>query len=97
MWTSSQAQNLTYCVSDGFGARQADIVAAMADGAEPVGGRLERGRTSPTCPRPTPTARRRNNSVLFSVEPTFTSEYIARAFFPSSPDSQRNVLVDDSL
>ena len=39
-----------------------------------------------------------NNSVLFSVEPTFTTQYIARAFFPSSPDSQRNVLVNaDSL
>ena len=36
----------------------------------------------------------RNNNVLFSVEPVQTSQYIARAFFPSSPDSQRNVLVN---
>ena len=30
-----------------------------------------------------------NNAVLFSVEPTSTTQYIARAFFPSSSDSQR--------
>ena len=32
--------------------------------------------------------------MLFSVEPTNTTQYIARAFFPSCPDSQRNVLVN---
>ena len=35
--------------------------------------------------------------MLFPVEPIETSEYIARAFFPSSPDSEMNVLVDDSV
>lgn len=39
----------------------------------------------------------RNNSVLFSVEPVQTSQYIARAFFPSTSKRQRNVLVDDSI
>ena len=39
-----------------------------------------------------------NTDVVFSVEPTSTTQYIARAFFPSSPKSQRNVLVNaDSL
>ena len=37
-----------------------------------------------------------NNAVLFSVEPTSTTEYIARAFFPSSSDAERNVLVNAS-
>ena len=32
--------------------------------------------------------------MLFSVEPTNTTQYIARAFFPSSPKSSRNVLVN---
>ena len=36
----------------------------------------------------------RNTSVLFSVEPTNTQQYIARAFFPSTPKSGRNVLVN---
>ena len=34
--------------------------------------------------------------MLFSVEPTNTTQYIARAFFPSSPKSSRNVLVNAS-
>ena len=39
-----------------------------------------------------------NDAVLFSVEPTSTTQYIARAFFPSTGDSGRNVLVNaDSL
>jgi len=36
----------------------------------------------------------RNTSVLFSVEPTNTNQYIARAFFPSSSKSSRNILVN---
>ena len=36
----------------------------------------------------------RNNTVLFSVEPTKTQQYIARAFFPSTPKSGRNILVN---
>ena len=39
----------------------------------------------------------RNRSVLFSVEPVQTTQYIARAFFPSTPKRSRNVLVDDSI
>ena len=39
----------------------------------------------------------RNNNVLFSVEPVQTTQYIARAFFPSTPKRSRNVLVDDSI
>ena len=35
--------------------------------------------------------------MLFPVEPIETDEYIARAFFPSSADSEINVLVDDSV
>ena len=38
----------------------------------------------------------RNNSVLFSVEPTSTTQYIARAFFPSTSKRSRNILVDAS-
>ena len=38
----------------------------------------------------------RNNAVLFSVEPTKTTSYIARAFFPSSSDRSRNILVNAS-
>ena len=36
----------------------------------------------------------RNSSVVFSVEPTKTQQYIARAFFPSTSKSGRNILVN---
>ena len=36
----------------------------------------------------------RNNAVVFSVEPVATTQYIARAFFPSTSKSARNVLVN---
>ena len=39
----------------------------------------------------------RNNNVLFSVEPVNTTQYIARAFFPSTAKRSRNVLIDDSI
>src|SRR5699024_12247542 len=35
-----------------------------------------------------------NDAVLFSVEPVTGAQYIARAFFPSTEDSTRNVLVN---
>jgi hypothetical protein len=38
----------------------------------------------------------RNNSVVFSIEPTNTQSYIARAFFPSSIKRNRNILVNAS-
>ena len=49
----------------------------------PVAGRAAAPRATTTC--------------VFSVEPVQTSQYIARAFFPSTPKRSRNVLVDDSI
>ena len=89
------ASNLTYCISDSFGADKADIVAAMEDGtsqwenASSGVGFTYVSSADGSCTTS-------NSSVVFSVEPTNTSQYIARAFFPSSPASQQNVLVNAS-
>lgn len=93
LWSASQAGNLTYCVSDSFGADKAAIVSAMQSGAgqwESASG----GVDFTYVPSADASCTVSNNAVLFSVEPTYTTQYIARAFFPSSPDSQRNVLVN---
>ena len=95
-WSNAQVGNLTYCVSTKFGSRYADIVREMASGA---------GQWEAAAPRinfvyvPSQDASctTRNKSVVFSVEPVQTSQYIARAFFPSTPKRSRNVLVDDSI
>ncbi|MCW2736663.1 M57 family metalloprotease [Nocardioides sp.] len=95
LWSASQARNLTYCVSNGFGADKAAVVSAMQSGAgqwEAASSGVNFTYVSSADASCTVS----NSAVVFSVEPTFTSEYIARAFFPSSPDSQRNVLVNAS-
>jgi len=95
-WSTSQVGNLTYCVSSKFGTRKADIVNAMAGGAglwEAASSRIN----FVYVPSQDANCTTRNNSVLFSVEPVQTSQYIARAFFPSTPKRSRNVLVDDSI
>jgi hypothetical protein len=95
-WSTAQVGNLTYCVSDKFGTRKADIVNAMNGGAG-----LWEGASSKInfvyVPSQDASCTTRNNSVLFSVEPVQTTQYIARAFFPSTPKRSRNVLVDDSI
>ncbi|MDO7868022.1 M57 family metalloprotease [Nocardioides jiangxiensis] len=95
-WSASQVGNLTYCVSDKFGADKAGIVAAMNGGAA-----LWESASSAIdfvyVPSQDASCTTRNTSVLFSVEPVQTSQYIARSFFPSTPKRSRNVLVDDSI
>ena len=95
-WSTSQVGNLTYCVSTKFGSRYADVVSAMASGA----GLWEAASSKINfvyVPSQDASCSTRNKTVLFSVEPVQTSQYIARAFFPSTPKRSRNVLIDDSI
>ncbi|MDZ5660416.1 M57 family metalloprotease [Nocardioides sp. S-58] len=92
-WSATQARNLTYCVSNNFGTQKTNIVNAMASGAAQWEA-ASSGVNFTYVPSADANCRTTNNAVLFSVEPTTTTQYIARAFFPSSPDSQRNVLVN---
>jgi hypothetical protein len=95
-WSTSQVGNLTYCVSTKFGTRHGDIVSAMNGGAglwEAASSKINFVYVSSQDAN----CNVRNKSVVFSVEPVQTSQYIARAFFPSTPKRQRNVLVDDSI
>jgi Dual-action HEIGH metallo-peptidase len=95
-WSTSQVGNLTYCVSTKFGSRYADVVTNMASGAglwEAASSRINFVHV----PSQDASCTTRNKSVVFSVEPVQTSQYIARAFFPSTPKRSRNVLVDDSI
>lgn len=95
-WSTSQVGNLTYCVSTKFGSRYTDVVNAMAAGAA-----LWEGASSRInyvhVPSQDASCTTRNKTVVFSVEPVATTQYIARAFFPSTPKRSRNVLIDDSI
>ena len=94
-WSSTQVRNLTYCVSTKFGSRYADVVSAMASGSQ-----LWEDASAADfvyVPSQDANCNTRNKNVLFSVEPVQTTQYIARAFFPSTPKRSRNVLIDDSI
>ncbi|MBE7323887.1 peptidase M16 [Nocardioides sp. Y6] len=95
VWSASQARNLTYCVSSRFGSRQATVANAMAAGAA-TWENASSGVNFVYASSQNSNCTTRNTNVVFSVEPTSSTSYIARAFFPSSPKSSRNVLVNAS-
>ncbi|MEM6734017.1 MAG: matrixin family metalloprotease, partial [Myxococcota bacterium] len=92
-WTASQASNLTYCVSTGFGEKYEEMVAAMNDavGAWEDAAAIDfvhMAGEDDNC-------RASNTQVLFDVRPIDASgQYLARAFFPNAPRSARNILLD---
>jgi len=90
VWPAADAQNLTYCVSDSFGAYKGAVAAAMAQaGAEwssATGGAVRFVHLSQydaSCSTATPT--------VFDVNPGDFA--YAVAFFPDFPRDQRSVLI----
>jgi hypothetical protein len=92
VWSQGQVGDLTYCVSTAFGGDYGTVVNAMQAGAA-----LWEGASSAVDfvydSAQDGNCNTGNGSVVFSVEPTFTNQYIARSFFPSSSKSERNILV----
>ena len=94
-WSSAQQRNLTYCVSDAFGARKAQVVEALEIATE--GGWeavadvdfIHVTSQDGACTSSNP-------NVLFDIRPVSGAPYLARAFFPSSARASRNVLIDSS-
>ncbi|WP_109509519.1 peptidase M16 [Nocardioides speluncae] len=93
-WSATQAKDLRYCVSTKFGADHGRMVTAMANGAA-LWENASSGIDYVYVPSADASCTTSNKSVVFSVEPVETSQYIARAFFPST--RKRNVLVDNSI
>jgi hypothetical protein len=95
VWSATDRKNLTYCVSKAtFGERYAQVVQAMADATdawEAVAdvdfkhvAELDGNCTAAT-------------NVIFDVNAApEEAQYLARAFFPSSPRAEKNVLVHSS-
>ncbi len=94
-WSDAQKLNLTYCVSDTFGSRKATVVSAMAEatGAWAAAANVKYVYV----PAQDATCTASNNNVLFDVRPVnVNGNYLARAFFPSTSRSGRNVLIDNT-
>ena len=95
-WSASTAQNLTYCISSSsFGSRYSAVVSAMNSAAgaweSATGGGVNFVHASGNdgnCNNRTGT--------VFNVRQVTTSQYLARAFFPSSSRRGREILVSVS-
>ena len=94
-WSTTAARNITYCVSSSsFGSRYNTVVSAMASAAAAWEATsnvnfVHLSQYDSNC-----TASQ--TGVVFDVRQTTVTSYLARAFFPNSARSGRNVLISTS-
>ncbi|KFE67963.1 M57 family metalloprotease [Hyalangium minutum] len=94
-WSSTQARNLTYCVSSSsFGSRYSTVVNAMTSAASAWEATANVNFVHSSTYDSNCTASQ--TGVLFDVRQTSDTSYLARAFFPNSGRSARNVLISTS-
>jgi serine protease len=96
-WTDQQKQSLTYCISNNFGSNKPAIVEAMKRATETIGWETMAAVNFTYVSAEDGNCTTSNPNVLFPVKQVSGQPYLARAFFPSSPDSVRDVLVDTSI
>lgn len=94
-WSDAQKLNLTYCVSDAFGANKATMVEALRQATD-LGWETMGNVNFVYVSAQDANCTASNPNVLFDIRPVSGQPYLARAFFPDSPRSARNVLVDTS-
>lgn len=93
-WSPTQKYQLTYCISDAFGANKAAVVAAMQGAAE-GGWEMFADVDFKYLPAQDGNCNANNQNVLFDVSPVNAGgQYLARAFFPDSGRPDRNILID---
>jgi hypothetical protein len=95
-WTDAQKLNLTYCVSNNFGSNKAAVIAALKKATETIGWETMANVNFTYVPTEDANCTTSNTNVLFPVKMVNNQPYLARAFFPSTPKSGRDVLVDSS-
>ncbi|MDQ3335950.1 MAG: M57 family metalloprotease [Myxococcota bacterium] len=93
-WNDTAKLNLTYCISNNFGTNKTRMVTAMNTATAKWESLGNVNFIHVTAQDASCTAS--NPNVVFDIRPVSGQSYLARAFFPSSPRSSRNVLVDSS-
>jgi len=96
-WPTATATNLTYCISSSsFGSRYSAMVTAMnsatAEWEAAAGGGVNYVHASAQDGN----CNSRNKNVVFNVRQVTTTQYLARAFFPSTSRRGREILVATS-
>lgn len=94
IWSKTERKRLTYCISDDFKDKKADVIEAMKvateDWMDAAGVKFTYKKSEDDDCTPA------NTKVMFDVRPVNFGKYLARAFFPSYERAQRNVLIDQS-
>ncbi len=93
-WSDTAKLNITYCISNNFGSNKTRIVNAMNAATAKWESLGNVNFTYVSSQDANCTAS--NQNVVFDVRQVSGQSYLARAFFPSSSRSSRNVLVDTS-
>ncbi len=94
-WSDAIASNITYCVSQSsFGSRYSAVVNAMNSATSAWEGAARVNFVHASAQDGNCT--RNNSGVVFNVRQVSTSQYLARAFFPSSSRRNREVLISTS-
>ena len=94
-WNTAAKQNLTYCVSNSFGANKPQMLAALT-AATTQGWEAFADIDFVYLAAHDANCTKNNNSVVFNIRPVSGQQYLARAFFPNDPRKAREVLVDAS-
>ncbi len=95
LWDEATRRDLTFCVSQDFGARHATVVEAMIQAGGAWAGVADVRFVHH--PEHDASCRPSNAAVVFDVRPVNAGgEYLAAAFFPSWTRDQRTVLIDAS-
>ena len=94
LWSDKSTNVLTYCIADTFDDRKSDVVDAFEEASlawmEHANVEIKYlADQDINCTK-------ENELITFDVRPVNVGFYLARAFFPSTPRLQRNVLIDDS-
>jgi len=94
-WPSATATNLTYCISSSsFGSRYAAVVTAMNAATAAWEGTANVNFVHASAQDGNCTSR--TSGVVFDVRQVTTTQYLARAFFPSSSRRSREILIATS-
>ena len=93
-WNDTQKLDLTYCISNNFGANKATIVTAF--NAATAGWTSRANVKFVYASAQDATCTTTNNNVVFNVRQVSGQPYLARAFFPANGRTSREVLVDTS-
>jgi hypothetical protein len=94
-WAAATAGNLTYCISQSsFGSRYAAVVTAMNSATAAWEGTAGVNFVHASTQDGNCTSR--TTAVVFNVRQVTTTQYLARAFFPSTTRRGREILISSS-